>query len=135
MTLLIVGISLNYLINIIFVIIFIKYIRPLLHASKQIDTISYITVVIISLCTNFRFCFIAFSKMFPKPYIHIQNSSKLTPINYLCLSNIIIDIILIISCSITLLNEYPLTNPFMLSIDLLLLIVLNTTITIYFLSV
>lgn len=129
-----ISVAFNYIFNFIFVGIFIKYFKPLIKAPRQIDIISYIAMLIIGTCTNFRFCFIAFARMFPKPYIFIQNPSKLTPIHYLCLSTILFDIMIIVACGIAIFNELALTNTYMLGMDLLIIILINTALTIWFLA-
>jgi len=69
--LLIFSLCINYLSNLVYIYIFIKYIKPLLANPKQIDWISNISVIIFGTITNYRFALIAYSKMFPKPSIHI----------------------------------------------------------------
>jgi hypothetical protein len=102
---------------------------------RQIDVISNGVVLVIALLTNFRFGLIAFSRMFPKPSIYVQNASKLTPIHYLCIISMFLDIIVLVACGIGLLNAKNLSNTFMLSIDLLILILVNYVITISFVSI
>lgn len=67
--LLIVALVVNYLTNIVFAVIFYKYIVPLVKAPRQIDYITIGLALIIGMLTNYRFCLIIFSKMFPKPNI------------------------------------------------------------------
>jgi hypothetical protein len=110
------------------------YIKPLVTNPRQIDVISNVTVLIIALLTNFRFGLIAFSRMFPKPNIYIQNASKLTPIHYLCIVSMFLDVIALVGCGLGVLNAKKLSNTFMLSIDLLILILVNYAVTICFVS-
>ena len=132
--LLAIAIAFNYIFNFIFVGIFVKYFKPLIPVPRQIDIISYVAMLIISTCTNFRFSFVAFARMFPKPYIYIQNPSKLTPLHYLCLSSVLFDIMLVVACGIAIFNETSLTNTYMLAIDLLVIIIINIALTIWFLA-
>lgn len=37
--------------------------------------------------SNYRFSLVAYSKMFPKPNILVENQSKLTPLHYMCISS------------------------------------------------
>lgn len=97
-------IATNYLSNLVYIIIFIKYIRPLMSNPRQIDTISNIVALVIGTITNYRFALIAFAKMFPKPAIHIPNPSKLTPVHYLCIVSIILDILPLAACSLAIYN-------------------------------
>lgn len=72
--------------------------------------------------------------MFPKPNIYVNNASKLTPIHYLCIVCMFLDIIILAGCGIGLVNSKKLSDTFMLSIDLLIVILVNYTITIFFVS-
>lgn len=67
--------------------------RPLVQSPKQIDYITMSTVGVIGLVTNYRFCLLFFSKMFPKPQILIDYAARLTPVHYLCVTSIIFGII------------------------------------------
>lgn len=125
-------IATNYLSNLAYIIIFIKYIRPLMSNPRQIDTISNIVALVIGTITNYRFALIAFAKMFPKPAIHIPNPSKLTPVHYLCIVSIILDILPLAACSLAIYNEQAKTNLYMLGVDLLLIIIFNVIVTIWF---
>ena len=69
--LLVTSLVVNYLLNIVYLIIFIKYIKPLIVNPKQIDVISNVVVLVLATLTNFRFGLIAFARILPKPYIHI----------------------------------------------------------------
>ena len=76
----------------------------------------------------------AYSRMFPKPFIYISNPSKLTPVHYLCIISLFLDIIPITACAIAIYNEQKQSNIFMLSIDLLIVIALNIIVTIWFVA-
>jgi len=128
------SIATNYLTNIAYIFIFIKYIKPLMNNPRQIDFISNIVVLVIGSLTNYRLALMAFSKLFPKPYIHINIGSKLTPVHYLCITSLILDILPIAACAIAIYNEVAGNNLFMLSIDLLIVIALNIIITIWFVA-
>ena len=128
------AIAMNYLTNICYVIIFIKYIRPLMSNPRQIDFISNVVVIVIAALTNYRFALIAFAKMFPKPFIHIANPSKLTPVHYLAIASLLLDLIPIAACGIAIYNETARSNVFMLSIDLLIIIAFNVIVTIWFVA-
>jgi len=65
--LLIASLALNYVSNILYLILFIKYISPLIVKPRQIDYITHIGTLFIGTVTNYRFGLIAFSRMFPKP--------------------------------------------------------------------
>lgn len=127
-----VYVATNYLTNIAYIVIFLRYIKPLLTNPRQIDTISNAVAVILGSITNYRFALIAYAKMFPKPSIHISNSSKLTPVHYLCIVSIFLDVLPIAACSMGIYQEQSRTNLFMLAVDLLLVIVLNVIVTIWF---
>lgn len=108
------------------------YIKPLIKNARQIDVISNVVVLIIATATNFRFGLIAFSKMFPKPSIFILNDSKLTPIHYLCFLSSVFDVISMSACGIGILNSIKLSNVFMLSVDLLIVNIVNLFLVILF---
>jgi hypothetical protein len=84
--------------------------------------------------TNFRFCLVAFARMFPKPNIFVKDASKLTPIHYLCLTSICLDLMSVVACGLGLLKSQKLTNTFMLSLDLIIVIAINMAITIWFVA-
>lgn len=93
------AVGFNYVTNIIYIIIFIKYMKPLLNNPRQIDVISNIVVLVVAAATNYRFALIAYAHMFPKPNIFISNPSRLTPIHYLCLASLITDLLPIVACA------------------------------------
>jgi hypothetical protein len=70
-SLLIVALVFNYLTNILFLIIFFLYIKPLISSPRQVDIITNGVVLVLGTLTNYRFCLLIFSKMFPKPQIPI----------------------------------------------------------------
>lgn len=122
----------NYLCNLIYIVIFVKYIKPLLVNPRQIDTISNIVVIAVGTFTNYRFALLAFAKLFPKPSVYVPNSSKLTPVHYLCVATIVLDVLPIAACSMAIYNEQPKTNLFMLAVDLLIIVALNVIFTLWF---
>jgi len=65
--LLIDGLAINYVTNILYVIIFCKYMRPLIMVPRQIDYIVNGVILFIATMTNYRFGVVAYSKMFAKP--------------------------------------------------------------------
>lgn len=79
--------------NLLYIFIFCKYIKPLLVNPRQIDYITNYILLFFCFVSNYRLGLMAYSKMFPKPFIPINNSSRLTPLNYLCISSLILDII------------------------------------------
>jgi len=133
--LLIGSLLVNYLLNIAYIVVFIKYIKPLISNPREIDIISNVVVIVIATVTNFRFGLIAFAKMFPKPSIYIENQSKLTPVHYLCFIGMLLDILPIVACVMGVSNQNPLSNAYMLSIDILIIIILNIVLTIWMLAV
>ena len=71
LALLISSLVINYLLNIVYLIIFIKYIKPLMTNPKQIDVISNVVVLVLATLTSFRFGLLAFARILPKPHIHV----------------------------------------------------------------
>ena len=65
------ALAINYITNIIYIFLFIKYIKPLISNPRQIDVIANVVVLVFGTVTNYRFALIAFSKMFPKPYVYV----------------------------------------------------------------
>jgi len=88
LNILIVALVLNYVMNIIYGIIFWKYIYPLIKDPRQVDYITIGVVMVLGLLTNYRFTLLIFSKMFPKPRIHVEFASRLTPIHYMCIASV-----------------------------------------------
>jgi len=129
-----ISLGLNYLCNIIYVVIFIKYIKPLIINPKQIDIISNIAVIVVATLTNYRFALIAYAKMFPKPNVKIKIASKLTPVHYLCVASIIADIFPVTACGLGLYNVKQFSTLYMLCLDLMIIIAINIAITIWFVS-
>lgn len=82
------ALVLNYVMNIVFGIVFWKYIYPLIKDPRQVDYITIGVVFILGMLTNYRFILLCFSKMFPKPQIHVEFASRLTPIHYLCIASV-----------------------------------------------
>jgi hypothetical protein len=65
------SLVINYITNFFYLYLFIKYIKPLIVNPKQIDVIAHVTILVFAMLTNYRLALIAFSKMFPKPDVHI----------------------------------------------------------------
>jgi hypothetical protein len=128
------AIAANYLENVCYLIIFICYIKPLIANPRQIDIISNVVVLVIACATNFRFGLIAFARMFPKPSIFVQDGSKLTPVHYLCLVSLCLDLLSVVACGLGLINSQKLSNTFMLSLDLIIVIAVNMALTIWFVA-
>jgi hypothetical protein len=103
--------------------------------NRQIDKISSYAVVIFGELTNYRFSIIAYCKLFPKPNVVVENQSKLTPLHYMCIGSLVLDFIPVIASGILIYNEIPLTDMFMLGVDLLVVALLNILITIWIVSV
>lgn len=77
----------------------------------------------------------AYSKMFPKPNIVVENQSKLTPIHYMCIASIFTSILPVVAAGLLIYNEYALTDLFMLGIDLLIIVLFSLMFTIWMVSV
>ena len=116
-------------------VIFICYIKPLITNARQIDIISNVVVLIIAMVTNFRFGLVAFARMFPKPNIYVQDASKLTPVHYLCLISLVLDLLSVVACGLGLIYSQKMSNTFMLSLDLMIVIAVNMAMTIWFVAV
>lgn len=128
------AIAANYLENCGYLIIFLCYIKPLIANPRQIDVISNVVVLIIGTVTNFRFGLVAFARMFPKPNIFVKDASKLTPVHYLCLVSLCLDLMSVVACGLGLINAQKLSNTFMLSLDLIIVIIINMAITVWFVA-
>lgn len=128
------SIALNYIQNFVFLFLFCKYLRKYVP-DRQIDKISNYLVLVIGVLTNFRICLIAYSKMFPKPDITVENQSKLTPLHYMCISSLFTSILPLVASGILIYNEYALTDLFMLGVDLLLIVVISLIFTIWMVSI
>lgn len=103
--------------------------------DRQIDRISNYAVVVVGMLTNYRFTLLAYSKLFPKPNILVENQSKLTPIHYMCIASILTSFLPLTAACILIYNEYPLTDLFMLGIDLLIIVLLSLIFTIWMVSI
>lgn len=125
-------ICINYITNFIYLYIFIKYLKPLIVNPKQIDIISHIAVLVVAMLTNYRFAIIAFAKLFPKPNIQIEMAKHLTPVHYLCMGSVILSIFPIIAAGVGLSKSQKLSSLFMLSMDLMIIIIFNILITFWF---
>ncbi len=128
------SLALNYIANLIYLYIFIKYLKPLIINPKQIDVITNTVTLIIAVLTNYRFAIVAFSKMFPKPRIHIEMAKHLTPVHYICFASFILSIFPIVGCAMLISKQQKLTTLYMLALDLLIIIVFNAVITVWFIS-
>lgn len=84
---LIASLTINYIENLVYVFLFCKYLKQYIP-DRQIDRVSNYVVLVFGTLTNFRFSLLAYSKMFPKPSIMVQNASKLTPLHYLCIASL-----------------------------------------------
>lgn len=128
------SLVLNYLFNFAYVGIFCKYLKKYIP-DRQIDKVSNYSVLIFGTLTNFRFSLIAFSKMFPKPSICVENASKLTPLHYLCIGTLFTQILPLGAAGILIYNADRLTNLFMLGVDLLVLVLVSLFWTIWMVAV
>jgi hypothetical protein len=128
------SLILNYLFNLIYIFIFLRYIKPLIYKPKQSDLITHGVVMAIATLTSFRFGLLAYSKLCAKPAVRIENSSRLTPVHYLCIVCVIFDLLPIIACGLVLYTQQKWTPLFMLCLDLLMIIIVNIIITICFVA-
>jgi hypothetical protein len=99
-----VAVGTNYISNIVYIVLFLKYVKPLIANPRQIDVISNIVVIVVGTLTNYRFCIIAFAHLSPKPHIHIENASRLTPVHYLAIASIFLDLLPLSACIVGLYN-------------------------------
>ena len=72
--------------------------------DRQIDLISNGFFLFLGTILNYRLCLAAYSKLFPKPQIPIDNHTRLTPIHYLCIATIILSAITIAAASVLIYN-------------------------------
>ena len=91
--LLIISLVLNYLVNLLYLPIFCKYLWPMLGRPKQIDYISNGVVLFLATATDYRLGFLSVSQMFPKPLIPVDMASRLTPINYLSIGSMVLSLV------------------------------------------
>jgi hypothetical protein len=63
-----VALFLNYIMNIVSIWIFCKFIRPMI-LPRQIDIITNYAALIFGVLTTYRFYMIAFCRMFKKPFV------------------------------------------------------------------
>jgi hypothetical protein len=126
------SVAANYITNIIYLVIFIKYLKPLLSNPRQIDVISNVVALIIGVATNYRFALIAFARMFPKPNIYIEDPKHFSQVHTLCIASIILDLFPLVACFLGLSMEQPKTTFFMLCIDIILIVILNVALTLWF---
>ena len=133
MGLLITVITINYITNILYLVIFCKYIKKLIQ-DRQIDYISNYIIVGLGTISNFRLSLLAYSKMFPKPKIIIENSSQLTPVHYICGISFLSTILILAAVGTMIYNSTLLSHLFMLSIDLLIIAILNIICSIWMIA-
>jgi hypothetical protein len=103
--------------------------------NQQIDKIANYAVVTVGELTNYRFSVMAYSKLFPKPNVIVENQSKLTPLHYMCIGSLLFELIPLIAAGILIYNEAPLTNLFMMGLDLMIVVLFNVFATIWIVSV
>ena len=94
---------------------------------------NYAALVFATLLT-FKLGLISFAKMFPKPEIPVENPSKLTPIHYLCGVSFISTILIIAAAATLIYNETPLSTLFMVSIDLMIISIINMLCSIWMMA-
>jgi hypothetical protein len=129
--LLVAGLVLNYLSNCLYLFVFCRYLWPLLPSPKQIDYITNGLLLFFGAATNYRLGLLTFSRLFPKPEIPIDNPSRLTPVNYLVISSLVLDTIPLAAAIILIYKETTGTNLFMLGLDLLLVLSVILIVTIW----
>lgn len=132
--LLIFAVVLNYAANGLYVFLFLKYLKPLILKLQQIDKITLTVTMVFGLITNYRFSMVAFSRMFPRPRVPIDMPKYLTPVHYLCFASMICSIFPIVACIINLGQQTRWSTSYMLSLDLLIVVVFNDLVTIWFIS-
>lgn len=133
--LLLVGLIFNYITNVLYLAVFCKYLRPLLPHPRQTDYITNVVLLVLALLTNYRLALLAFSRLFPKPYIPIGNNSLLTPLNYLLITTLVLDLLPLAAAVYLIYKETSGTNLFMLGLDLLIVLVLNLVLTLWIVAV
>jgi hypothetical protein len=62
------GMALNYLLNLVFLVVFARYIRPMMQ-KRQIDIVSNYATLIFGMVTTYRFYLLAFSRLFKQPHV------------------------------------------------------------------
>lgn len=72
--------------------------------DRQIDIISNGFILVLGTILNYRVCLSAYSKLFPKPQIPIDNHTRLTPIHYLSIATVILSAITIAAASVLIYN-------------------------------
>lgn len=127
-------IALNYIANALYICIFIKYLKPLIVKLQQIDKITHTATLLFGFITNYRFAMVAFSRMFPRPRVPVDMAKYLTPVHYLCFASLICSIFPVVACIVNLGQQTRLSTSYMLSIDLLIVIIFNDLITVWFIS-
>ena len=130
--LLVASLVLNYLFNIAYAVIFVKYMQPLIHRPKQTDHISHTVILVLACLTNYRFGLLVYSRLCDKPRVNINTPSQLTPVHYLCICTTFFDILTFVACGVGIYQAPNLTPIFMLSLDLLIIIIINILVTVCF---
>lgn len=96
--------------------------------AKQLKKNYYIfniILLIIAVFTNFRIGLIAFSGIFTLTKINIENEEKLKIFHILCAISSFLDIVFMLACGLIIVNSTPYSLASMLSIDLLIIGVVN----------
>lgn len=94
------SLAFNYLSNIIYCVIYTKFIKPLVSKHNLTDVVTNFILLAVGTATNYRIGLISFSKMVTKPYIYINLPNKLTPIHYMCVSSTVINILSLAGCGL-----------------------------------
>ena len=92
-------------------------------------------VLFVSTATNYRFGLLAFSRMFPRPCIPIKMACRLTPLNYLAMGSLLLDVLGLTAAVMLIYKEDAGTNLFMLGVDLLIVLVVVMLVSIWMVAV
>ena len=125
-----VSMVLNYLMNIVAIWIFCKFVKPLIQ-PRQVDRISNYVVLAIGVLTNYRFYLLAFSRLFKKPHVEVNAPEKLKNFHLILGVSYLLDILTLVAGFILVINATKLSILFMLGIDLIILIFVLWGIFIY----
>lgn len=138
MIILIVWLALNFIGNILHLILFCIYTKNLIPKRQIHRVTNYITLIVATL-SSFRFGFLAYARIFPSPYLEIKSPEKLKFIHILsAVFYFGLDLLLIIAGIILAYNSPTIpsiTTTYLLGIDLILLTVCFMVIFIYVLCV
>ena len=135
MLLLLISLLLNYLMNILYLVIFCKYLWKLISKPEQIDYITNSILLFFATLTNYRLGLLAFSHLCSKPHLPVDHPARLTPINYLVATTLVLDIIPLSASVYLIYKETPGTNLFMLGLDLLLMLSLILVVSVWMVAV